>query len=232
MISIQHHKIIAIHQPNFFPWLGYFSKIKQADAFVFLDNVDISLHNSNAITHRTRINYFGKPMWLSVPMEKTETKKIQFLKIRENEPWREKQTQIITQAYSNAPFFNEIFPIFKEWLNYDEKSLSKFNAYIIKEVSKFLAIKTEFYFASELGINENDSTLRLIEICKKLNGTIYLSGLGGKKYHNEALFAENQIEVKYTTFSPKEYDHHSVYIQGLSVLDALLECGKNTRNLL
>jgi hypothetical protein len=83
MISIQHHKIIAIHQPNFFPWLGYFSKIKQADAFVFLDNVDISLHNTQRHYASNKNKLFWKTNVAFCSNGKTETKKIQFLKIRE-----------------------------------------------------------------------------------------------------------------------------------------------------
>lgn len=225
-------KIIAIHQPNYFPWLGYFSKLQKADAFVFLDNVDITLHSSKAITHRTKINFLGKPMWLTLPLEKTETKEISQLKINFNINWQEKQIQIIKQAYAKAPYFNEVFPTITKLIYYNENNLSKFNIYIIKEIAKLLQIKTAFYVASELGVIENNPTLRLIKICKKLNGIVYLSGMGGKKYHNEPLFNQNNIEVKYTNFVVREYKHHSVFVPGLSVLDSLFECGYNTSNLL
>lgn len=226
------HKIIAIHQPNYFPWLGYFSKLQNADAFVFLDNVDITLHSSNAITHRAKINYSGKPMWLTLPLEKAETKQINQLKIKFNTNWREKQIQIIEQAYAKAPYFNQLFSTIKKLIYYHENNLSKFNIYIIKEIAKLLQIKTTFYTASELGIIENNPTHRLIKICKKLDGIIYLSGMGGKKYHDESLFTQNNIKVKYSNFEVCEYTHHSVFIPGLSVLDALFEIGYNTSNLL
>lgn len=226
------HKIIAIHQPNYFPWLGYFSKMRQANVFVFLDNVDISLNSSKAITHRTKINYSGKPMWLTLPIEKAETKQIGQLKINSKINWREKQIQIIEQAYTKAPYFNDFFPTIKKIIYYNENNLSKFNAYIIKEIAKLLEIKTAFYTASELGIFESEPTLRLIKICKKLDGLVYLSGMGGKKYHHEALFTQNKIELKYSNYFVREYKHHSVFIPGLSVLDALFECGYNTTNLL
>lgn len=232
MTFVQNHKVVAIHQPNYFPWLGFFSKIKQADAFVFLDTVDISLNSSMAITHRTKINYFGKPLWLTIPLEKSKSKEISFLKIKNNDEWKKKQLQIISQAYAKSPYFKETVQLFKELIFCGEVSLSKFNANIIIQLANYLNIKTEFYFASELGIHEKDATLRLVKICQKLDGNVYLSGMGGKKYHNENLFAENGIEVKYSAFVAQEYQHHSAFVHGLSLLDALFECGTETKTLL
>ncbi|MCE3259848.1 MAG: WbqC-like family protein, partial [Bacteroidetes bacterium] len=80
--------------------------------------------------------------------------------------------------------------------------------------------------ASDLDLQSEDRNERIIEICRHLNGTIYFSGNGGKKYHDESLFVKNGITIKYTDFKPTEYPQVGTpFLPGMSIIDVLLNCG-------
>ena len=106
--------IVAIHQPNFIPWLGYFSKINQSDKFIILDTVDLQIGNANSITNRTRIKTQQGELWLTIPIKKSESKLIHSIQMDNKQPWQKKILKSIQMAYSKAPQFNSIFPIFEE----------------------------------------------------------------------------------------------------------------------
>lgn len=222
-------KIIAIHQPNFMPWLGYFYKIAHCDEFVILDNVDFQQGNHNSITNRTKIKCNGEEKFFTICVKKNnESKLIKDIKVDKQATNINKQLKTIFYNYSKADYFKEIFPQFETQINIalQQNSLSELNIAMIKFVCEILRIKTPIVKASDLDLKVDDRNERIIEICKSLNGETYFSGNGGKKYHNESLFASNGINIKYTDFKPIEYKQlGDVFLPGLSVLDVLLNCG-------
>jgi hypothetical protein len=216
--------IVSIHQPNFFPWIGYFHKINSSDKFVFLDNVDIVLGSKGAITHRTKILTPQGELWLTVPLVISESKKINEILINNNQPWKEKQLNVIYNTYKKAPCFNKTFEFIKFLYSSDIENLAEFNKYIIVEMCGLLEIDTEMYISSSLPVSTTDKNDRIIEICKYLNGSVYLSGNGAKKYNDESKYINNNIKLVYTTFAPPPYKHfnHPENIKGLSIIDVLM----------
>jgi len=220
-------KIISIHQPNFIPWLGYFYKIYTSDVFVILDNVEYQSGNANSITNRTKIKTANGELMINVPVKKNEQSKLIIdMEIDNRQPWKTKMLKTIMFSYTKAPFFKDIFPEFENLLNQNWEKLSELNTVLIIFIAEKLQIKTQIVKASEMSLTDEDRNGRLIEICKKLDGTIYLSGNGAKKYNDENLFHTNNIELRYTEFTPQPYPQlQGEFIKGLSVLDALLNCG-------
>lgn len=215
------HRTCGIHQPNFLPWPGYFYKIASVDEFVFLDNVDIEIGGSKAITHRTKINSLNGPTWLSNPIQKSDSKIIKDLDYVKND-WKEKNLKTIYLNYKKAPFFNEVFPLVEEIFHFETYNLSDFNIHSIKTICDYLDIKTNFSKASELGLTDMDRNGRIIEICKSRNCEVYFSGKGAVNYHDESLFEANHVTIKYTDFSPKTYNQiHGDFAPGLSIIDLL-----------
>jgi len=224
-------KIVAIHQPNFFPWLGYFYKIAKCDIFVILDNVDFQQGNNNSITNRTKIKCADKDFFLTISVKKNkDSKLIKDVCIDRNTSQIKKHLKTIQLNYAKANHFKETYPfiekIFFEFENYE--LMSEANIFIIKEVCNWLNITTPIVKASELNLKEEDRNERIVEICKQLEGTHYFSGNGGKKYHDENLFKERGIEIKYTNFVHPQYQQVGTnFISGLSTLDTILNCGIN-----
>jgi hypothetical protein len=215
------HRTCGIHQPNFLPWPGYFYKIASADEFVFLDNVEIEIGGSKAITYRTKINSQNGAAWLSNPIQKSDTKIIKELTYVQND-WKEKNLKTIFLNYKKAPFFNDVYPLVEKIFHYESNSLSEFNINSILVICQYLGIQTTFSKASELNLADTDRNGRIIEICKIRNSTVYFSGKGAVNYHNESLFEANNITIKYTDFSPKIYNQiHGEFVPGLSIIDLL-----------
>jgi len=220
---------VGIQQPNYFPWLGYFHKIKLSDSFVFLDTVDIQTRTESSFTNRTRIKTKQGTQWLTVPIKKGNSKKIKDVIIDNIQPWKQKHLNTLFHAYKKAPFFEDGYPVIQKLILADFEKLSDFNIACITYICNYLHLQTKINRASEISIDETDKNLRLISICKSQGGNIYLSGEGGKKYNDMNLFAEHHIKVNYVDFSVTSYHQlYGEFINGLSIIDALFNCGNAT----
>ena len=219
-------KICAIHQPKFFPWLGYFYKIAKSDVFVILDTVDIEVGTASAITNRTRIKTTAGEQWITIPIKKGVSKVIKDIAIDNTKRWRETMLKTIFLQYKKSQNFNQFYPIVEELLNYQTDSLSEFNVNIIERMSRYMGLKTEIILASDMRNLSDDRNMRLIDICRQNGCDIYLSGNGGRKYHDEQLFIDNGVSVKYTDFVHPEYRQlHGDFVKGLSALDYIFNDG-------
>ena len=103
--------IVAIHQPQYLPWLGYFDKIRRADAFCFLDNVQ---YKKNDWQNRNRLKTAQGWQWLTVPVHYRYPQKISEVTINNAAKWKNKHLQALISNYSRAPFFKEISDIFEK----------------------------------------------------------------------------------------------------------------------
>jgi hypothetical protein len=214
------------------PWLGYFHKIKLCNTFVFLDTVDIETNSSYSLTNRARIKTKQGTQWLTVPIRKGESRKIKDILIDNIQPWKQKQLNTLFHAYKKASFFEAEYAGLEKLFSNDFEKLTDFNIACIVYICKRFNIETGTKRASTLSVDENDKNARLISICKTLKGNVYLSGEGGRKYNNEDLFSENKIQLRYINFSAPDYFQlYGKFVNGLSVVDALFNCG-NTMNRL
>jgi len=225
--------IVAIHQPNFIPWLGFFKKISMADIFVIIDDVQFV---KGSICNRNKIkNNQGQAMWITLPVSNKKGLKINFneIEIDYNQKWQIKMLNQIKSSYSKAPYFNKYFAEIEEIFETNFNVLSEINIELIRYFCKSLEINTPIKVTSELDQNFGISNERNLNITKHFKGTTYLSGAGAKKYNNEELFLHNNIKLLYL-----EYDH-PIYKQQwgefqsqLSILDLLLNEGPNSKNIL
>jgi ribosomal protein S18 acetylase RimI-like enzyme len=218
--------VVSIHQPNFMPWLGYFSKIKKADFFVLLDNVQ---YTKNSYINRVQLPVGKEASWLTIPVQKPElSTQIRDIEIAVGLFKVKKQVKRIAQSYAKAPFFKEVFPVIEKLLMNESSRLSEFNANLIRGLCLELGIKTVIVTASALEENKDvEATTRLISICTKFKANTYLSGKGGFDYQDGKQFDTNGIEVKPVGFLPYEYERFdgNEFISGMSIIDALFQEG-------
>ncbi len=217
----------AIHQPEFFPWVGFFNKMAKADKFVLLDNVQYEISN---FQNRNRIVGTETPQFLIMPIERKGflEKTFKDIKIQDNSKyvWKRKFLATIRYHYSKHPYFNRYYPFIEGLVQSDINSLYDFNIQVIFTWASELGIHPEFIRASDLMVCGKKSAL-LVDICKKIHTDVYISGMGAKEYIDMDLFAKNDIDVIYNQYVPREYPQigRKEFIPYLSTLDLLMNVG-------
>ncbi len=218
-------KVVAIHQPNYFPWLGYFNKIYNSDAYVFLNEVQFPRTSSANVVNRSKILCNGEAKWLTCTLEKKGSLiKIGELEIKDG--IKSANFEKIKQYYKKSKFYKEVIDFVEEIMLFSDSNLSNYNINAIKKICERLDIKREFIRQSSLNTTTAKEDL-MIEITKKVGGEIYLSGNGARKYQIEDNFLKQGVELIYQEFTPKSYEQLGAkeFIAGLSVLDALFNVG-------
>lgn len=215
-------RTIAIHQPNYIPWLGYFFKIQQADYFVFLDDAQYStsgMHNYHYLKTPKG------PQRIKIPVKQSLGDKINEVGLKNDLDWDKKHLQLLKHNYQQADHFEEVFADFEALLREDYKYLSDLNVSIIKFLCEKLGIESEFLNSSELDIHSVREE-RIIDICQALEGEIYYSGTGARAYQNEENFLQKGIQVKYSEYKVFEYGQQfSGFQANVTVLDFLMNHG-------
>lgn len=222
------HKIVTIHQPNFFPWLGFFNKIKRSDFFVLLDNVQFP-KKGGTWTNRVKIIMNGQANWLTVPVERSfhGVRLIMDMQIDNKTDWRNKTLKSISQNYCKAPFFEEIFPDIESMVNNRFSDISSFNIAAIQAISKRIGLSwNKVVIASSLDVKGSSNDL-LISITQSLKCNTYMCGGGAGGYQQDDMFAKAGIELIYQNYIPSVYPQFNTkeFVPGLSVIDALMNCG-------
>ena len=184
---------IAILQSNYLPWTGVFELINSVDKFVFYDNVQFSKED-----WRTR-NKIQPDNWLSVPIQRQKLNtNIIDIKVCNDINWKKKHYKSIYQTYCKARYFNQYKYLLDFYLQ-DWEYLYELNRYTTKKICKTLHIDTEFYHSEDFDLRGNASE-RLVQLIKELGGTHYVSGPKAKKYIDEELFGNVELEyMKYKT---------------------------------
>ena len=213
---------IAIHQPEHIPWAGFFHKMAQSDVYVILDCVQFTKNNWQ---NRNLIrNHLNEALWLTVPVKIKGhiEKKICEMEICYATNWVSKYWKTLVQSYLKTSFFKFFAEEIYEILHRKHALLMDLNVDFIMCIRKHLGIHNEVVFASDLQAGGKKTEI-LIDICKKLKGTTYLSGLGGKEYLDLKLFSANNIEVVFNIYQP--YVHPKPCHSTLSILDMLFQIG-------
>ena len=218
--------IIAIHQPNYLPYLGFFDKMADADIFVIYDDAQF---NKEDFQHRNRIRIYHGWKYLTVPVEKKRIP-IKDIRIR-NEfmikgiPWQEAHLKEISGNYKDtlyyARYVDRLDAIYTDKYN----KLIDLNMNLINFLKDAFNIKTKIIFASEFGFTSR-STERLVDITEALGGDAYLSGTAGRDYLDVSLFENRGISVEFQDFIHPVYkQRYDGFISNMSAIDALFNVG-------
>ncbi len=178
-------------------------------------------------TNRNKIMATNGWIWLSVPINKDH----KFLpnsqvEINNEVSWRNEHWKKIYHSYANAIYFKKYENFFKNVYEKKWTSLFELNFETLRKVMDLLGIKTSILKSSELNVS-GTSTQRLVNLCKAVGADTYVSGIGGKDYMDEKLFAKNKIKLEYQNYAAKPYPQRlsDSFVPDLSIIDMLVNVG-------
>jgi WbqC-like protein len=220
--------VVAIHQPNFLPWLGFFDKLARADVFVLLDSVQFPRTSKGTWINRAKLLVGGTARWATVPVvrSKGSTLAIENVRIDDGQPWRAKLARTIELNYRRAPAFEEVFPLVSELLATGHERIAAFNEHNVRRLTEAIGLDTgRIVRSSDLAVDGQGTEL-LIELTLAVGGTAYMPGADAYRYQEDEKFAARGIELAPQAFVHPTYPQAiDPFVRGLSVVDALMSCG-------
>jgi WbqC-like protein family len=225
-------RMLAAHQPNFLPWLGYFYKMQKSDYFIFLDDVQLS---RRSYTSRVKIWTLHGARWLTVPIitKGRFHQVISQTEIQHTTNWNNRIISTLQINYGKCNYFKTYFPELEALLQSHHKHLIDLNISLIYWLAKQFDIHTPVMKCSELQGVTGRATDRLASICKSVGIDRYLSGFGGQQYNDITVFNLFNIALLVYDFSHPVYPQRGLkFIPGLSSIDMLFNCGPKSGKIL
>lgn len=215
-------RTIAIMQPYFLPYMGYWQLINAVDEFVIYDTIQ---YTKKGWINRNRFLRNGRDEIFSLPLKKDASSL--FVKERslaENFD-RHKLIRQLCEAYKTAPYFSNHFPLFEDIINNREQNLFEYIFCSVKKICHFLDIQTPITKSSSIksGHEEEKGTHKVLNICKSLGATNYLNPEGGKALYHHDDFNREGISLSFLCSKPLGYQSFGVTcIPHLSILDVMM----------
>lgn len=210
---------LAIMQPYFLSYIGYFQLINVVDTFVIYDDVN---YIKQGWINRNRILLNNQPFYFTLNLKGASS----FKKINEIESSfnSNKLLKTIYQAYNKSPFFDDVYALIENIFKFDNNSLSSFVTNSIIEVSKYLGINTKFEISSKIKVGEDlKGSERVIEICKYFQTNIYINAIGGFELYSKNTFNNTKIELQFLKTNNIDYKQYNYdFIPNLSIIDVMM----------
>ena len=220
---------VAVHQPQYLPWLGYFDKIDRADMFVILDTVQ---YKKNEYQNRNRIKNPQGWQWLTVPVRYRFPQCIREVPINNDVNWRHKHRQALSANYARAPYFEAHLPFFEDLYEKTWDLLVNLNIRTVVGLIESFGITTPTRGPADWELSD-DPTGRLVDICRNAGADTYLSGSGGQDYLDLAQFEKAGIRVIFQDYHHPEYPQpFGAFEPNMSAIDLLFNCGPASLEIL
>jgi hypothetical protein len=218
-------RTVVIEQPNYLPWIGYFDLIRQADVWIWYDDVQYTKRDWR---NRNRIAAAGDAEWLTIPV-KTKgrfAQRIRDVELDPSQPWRRQHLEGIRRCYARAPFFEPMFSIVEKGFAAGDVRLADLTIRLSQSICAELGLSPDFLRSSELPHAQSDRQERLRELCRLVGGNVYLSGPAAREYIDPGAFAAAGIELRYIVYDYPPYSRGSQpFVPNLSIIDALAWLG-------
>jgi hypothetical protein len=221
--------IVGAHQPSFLPWLGYLDKLAKSDVFVVMDDLQYEAQN---FINRNRLKLNNGPHWMVVPLLAAEQTALICDRRIDNSGrggrhhWQHRIWRTIEVHYGSAPHFEAYAPELEDVFARRWDSLLELDLHMLDLARRWLAIKTPIIRASSLGL-KGAKTERILDMCKKLNAGVYLSGRGGSAgYLDTDLLAASGVSTLWQQFQHPTYpQRYGGFVSHLGFLDLVLNTG-------
>ena len=224
--------IVSINQPAYLPWLGYFHRIAISDIHIVLDHVQFE---KNSFVNRNKIRTKGGWCWLTVPLR---TKglfgnlEINTLEISQDNRWCKKHWSSIVSNYSKAPHFEEFAWVVKGIYSERWRKFNDLVKAVTNNILNTLNIQTRLLYSSQMGPAGKKDEL-VLNLCKEVGATTYISGPLGRGYLDEERFKKDRIRLLYHDYVHPSYRQvFPGFEPYMSVIDLLFNCGSESLGII
>jgi hypothetical protein len=236
-------RVVANHQPNFLPWLGFFEKLDRADTFVMLDEVQLPRRSA---TTRVGVLLDGQRHLVSLPIRHVGDQSVRICDalIDVDNPLLRKGIATLERAYSRCPYWSSLGEAVVEALRACPERLVDLNLQLIALLADALGVdRKKVRLQSELGGGTGQKSELMASLVQAAGGDVYLSGgqdpalvaeqdRSAADYNDPAVYEAYGVSLRYQNFAHPEYDQQAEFVSGLSALDALLRLGPETLPLM
>lgn len=212
---------LAIMQPYFFPYIGYFQLIAAVDLFIVYDNIK---YTKKGWINRNRMLQNGKDVMFSLPLKSDSD----YLNVCARELVadfnRGKLLNQIKGAYRQAPFFTQTFPLVEQVIQYEDMNLFRFLHHSIVKTCEYLGITTEIRISSGIAIDHDlKNQDKVLALCEMVGASSYVNAIGGMELYSKETFRDKGIDLKFIKSNTFEYAQFGdAFVPWLSIIDVLM----------
>lgn len=212
---------LAIMQPYFFPYIGYFQLIAAVDMFIVYDNIK---YTKKGWINRNRMLQNGKDEVFSLPLKSDSD----YLDVCERELAadfnRDKLLNQIKNAYRRAPYFAQTFPLIEQIVRYEEANLFRYLHHSISRTCEHLGITTEIRVSSGIAIDHDlKNQDKVLALCEAVGASTYVNAIGGMELYSKEVFQEKGVKLKFIQSKPFEYSQFGdAFVPWLSIVDVMM----------
>jgi hypothetical protein len=215
-------KKLAIMQPYFLPYIGYFQLLAAVDRFVVLDDVNLI---RRGWVNRNRLLLDGAAHTFTVPLRgASQNRLICEMELDDGQDWREKLLRTFRHAYGKAPCYEQVQPLLERVVGYPSKRLDEYLLHSIREIASYLSLSTEIVGSSSIyGNAELKGQGRILDICRQEGADVYINPIGGVDLYDPDSFRARGMELRFLRSGPLAYAQgKGEHVPWLSIIDVLM----------
>ncbi len=218
---------IAIMQPYFCPYVGYFQLIKSADVFVIYDNIE---YTKKGWINRNRFLSNGEATIFSIPIRKDSDQLDVRQRFLADDFKPQKLMNRITGAYTKAPFYAQVLPLLERVFLQEERNLFAFIHYAVVEICEYLEIETRIVSSSEVEIDHGlRSQDKVVAICQAFQAETYINPIGGRELYEKDTFRDHGLELRFLQTGDVVYPQFDAeFVASLSIIDVMMFNARKT----
>jgi hypothetical protein len=225
-------KRIVISQPMLFPWVGLFEQIRLADVYVHYDDVQFS---KGSFVNRVQVKTATGIKWLTVPLQSLRLgQEIRAVAIDDKTDWRRAHLDLLSQSYASAPFKDDMLSLVQSVYRRPARSIAEVAVASMEAICDYFSLNEGKNVAtsSHLGIG-GKSSQRVVDIVKRFEGDVYITGHGARSYLDHELFESRGVRVEYMDYRKLPYRQlHGEFTPYVSALDLIANEGREGRGLI
>jgi hypothetical protein len=212
---------LAIMQPYFLPYIGYFQLIASVDQFILYDNIK---YTKKGWINRNRMLQNGSDVMFSLPLKKDSDSLEVVQRELAKDFNREKLLNQFKGAYSKALYFEQTMSLIEQIVRFQDNNLFAYLHHSIVQTCKHLGIATDIFVSSTIDIDHSlQNQKKVLALCQAARAKTYINAIGGMELYSKEIFQNEGIDLKFIKCQPLDYNQFvSPFVPWLSILDVLM----------